>query len=394
MSPEARSRAAVIVKTLTFTGTYVFGVILFHQLYFASRATSRALSAAISIAVVQCATILAMLAFSFVAKLIRQLRTSRAARAEPRIRELLALHAAGTDIRERIPLMNRSGRAALEECLVEFLHMVRGSGRDALSELADDLGFVERWRSQFRSRNVTRRKSAIARLALLSRRYAQKTLQDALADGDESVRLHAARAILKYCEAGDAEKVFDVATHGTFVTRMILAEDLRPHVLELAVEAIPSALESGDQASTLAALEMVRAWGKFLPVRGVYPLLRHAEPSIRAAALHVIPQVAQSSELHFEILRALEDPSEEVRPAAAHAAAAMDIRDAVPALARQLHNAGTKTAWVAGRALAELGAEGRRILERETITGSPAVAAVALEALERIQISRTRTVTR
>jgi hypothetical protein len=58
-----------------------------------------------------------------------------------------------------------------------------------------------------------------------------------------------------------------------------------------------------------------------------------------------------------------------------------------------LHNAGTKTAWVAGRALAELGAEGRRILERETITGSQAVAAVALEALERIQISRTRTVT-
>jgi len=64
----------------------------------------------------------------------------------------------------------------------------------------------------------------------------------------------------------------------------------------------------------------------------------------------------------------------------------------VPALARRFREDHSRTAWVAGRALAELGRKGCRVLERETLAGSPDAASLALEALERIRISRTRTV--
>jgi HEAT repeat protein len=256
-----------------------------------------------------------------------------------------------------------------------------------MSQLATDLGLIERWRRQYRSWNTADRTRAVINLASVSRRLSAQVLHLALLDSDESVRLHTARAMLSNLEPGELAQVFGLAVNGPLVTRMILAEDLRRYALELAEEAIPAVLTCGVSGPVLSALQMLRAWGKFLPVSEVYALLRHPNPAVRAAAFDVLPLVPQAEPMKTEILHALNDPSEEVRSAAARAAAGRRVYEAVPLLARQLQQSPTVAALAAASALADLGADGCRILEEETIAGSPHTASVALEALERVRIS-------
>lgn len=377
---------------MAFGMAYVLLIVAFHRWYLVPRMASLALSAAVAVAFVQCATIVAMLGISFLLKLMRQFREARAARVSPRIRELLALHAAGNDRAAEIGRLRRVYPRELEQSLVEFLRMVRGRGCETLSELAADLGFIQKWRRDYRARGISRRKTAVAHLALVSRRFAGPALLGALLDDDETIRLHAARAMLGNADPAELAQIFELAVNGSRVTRMVLAEDLRPHALELAKEAIPAALTSDAPARVLAALDILRAWSKFLPLPQVFGLLRHSDPAIHAAALDVLPFVPRLAQLEAEVLSALNHPAEEVRSAAARAAASIGVTQAVPLLAHRLQDRDPRTAAAAAHALAHLGSDGCRILEQEMLTGSVLAASAALEALQRVHFSPTQTV--
>lgn len=378
----------MVAKTVAFSTVYVAAIIVLHEWLLARGVVSRDLSLALAVALVQCVAIMTMLGISFCRKFAGALLMARAARAQPRIREVLARHAAGTDQAQQILLLWQKFPKEVEECLVEFLSTTLGSGRDALSDLAAGLGLPRKWQSQYSSRNVAKRKRAVARLSLISRTLAGETLQRALLDPDESVRIHTACAIVENCEFGETVDVFRLAVRGSLVTRMILTEALRPHALELCREAIPAALSSADAEQCIAVLDMLRAWGKFFPLREVYPLLRHADARVRVAALQVLPHVERMNRFEAELLNALNDPVEEVRAAAAETAAAMQADAALPALVRCLHHDHPKSAAAAALALAQMGPEGCQALEQEMLTGSSLSASVALEALEQSYLSR------
>jgi HEAT repeat protein len=389
---ERSDRIAVLSKTLAFGMAYLLAIVSVNRFYLNPRVVSRELSLAMSIAFVQCATIAVLLAFSFCRKLARQVRESRAARVSPAIRELLALQAAGNDHSEDIRQIQVAYPRELEQCLVEFLRMVRGGGRELLAQLAFDLRLIKQWQRQFRSRNLSRRKTAVAQLALVPRKFAGDVLQQALLDPDESVRLHTARHMVSNLEPGELPLVFALVVNGSLVARMVLAEDLRPYALELAKEAIPAVLASGKPAAMGAALDVLRAWGKFLPLPQVYPLLRHADPGVRVAALRILPLVPRSPELEMEVLHALNDPVEAVRAMAVRIAAKFGISNALPQLVRCLHDQDARTAAAAAHALAQLGADGCRILEQEMVSGPQLAASAALEALQRLQTAPAETV--
>jgi hypothetical protein len=388
---ERASRLSVLSRTLFFGMSYVLAIVTLHRWYLVPRIRSREMSMAMAIALVQLATITAMLSFSFFLKLNRQLRESRLARVAPRIRELLALHAAGSDRSEELRRLSKAYPREVEQCVVEFLRLVRGRGREALSQIAVALHLIHKWQRQYRSRSAMRRKSAVAHLALAPRKLVGDVLLEALLDPDESVRLHTARSMITNLEPGELAQIFGLAVNGPLVARMILAEDLRPYALDLAKDAIPAVLTSGVTGLVVATLDMLRAWGKFLPLPELYPLLGHPEPRIRAAALDVLHLVPRLPQLETEILQALNDPAEEVRTAAARTAASIGISGALPLLARRLHDRDARTAAAAAQALAQLGADGCRILEQEMVTGSLLAASAALEALERVQISPVET---
>jgi len=384
---ERAGRIGVLSETLAFGMAYVLAIVSFHRFYLLPRVGSRELSLAISVAFVQCATIAAMLGVSFCLKTSRQFREARAARVAPGIRELLALQAAGKDCRKDIRRARVDYPREVEQCLVEFLRIVRGAGRETLAQLASDLGLARQWQRQFRSRSIARRKKAVAHLALLPRRFAGDVLQRALLDADESVRLHTARHMVSHLEPGELPQVFGLVVNGSLVARMVLAEDLRPYALDLAKEVIPAVLEAGEPRSIRAALEVLRAWSKFLPLPQVYPLLHHGEAAVRAAALDILPLVPRLPQMEAAILHALNDPVEAVRSAAARTAANLGVDGALPQLARCLHDQDAQTAAAAAHALAQLGADGCRILEQEMLTGSLLAAAAALEALDRVHTS-------
>lgn len=261
-----------------------------------------------------------------------------------------------------------------------------------LGQLAADLSLINRWQRQFRSRNLATRKRAVAHLALVPRKYTGDVLQKALLDPDESVRLHTARHMVSNLQPGELTRVFGLVVNGSLVTRMVLAEDLRPYALELAQEAIPEVLQAGEPRPARAALDVLRAWEKFLPLPQVYPLLRHPQPSVRAAALRILPLVPRLPQLETEVLHALNDPVEPVRAMAVRIAAKFGLSNALPQLVRCLRDRDARTASDAAHALAQLGADGRRILEQEMVTGSVLAASAALEALERRQTARAQTV--
>jgi hypothetical protein len=389
---ERSGRIAVLSKTLAFGMAYLLAIVSVNRFYLNPRIASRELSLAMSIAFVQCATISALLAFSFCQKLARQIRESRAARVSPCIREFQALHAAGNNHLEDIRQIQVAYPREVEQCLVEFLRMVRGGGREVLAQLASDLRLIKQWQRQFRSRNLARRKKAVAHLALVPRKFAGDVLQQALSDPDESVRMHAARHMVSNLEPGELPQVFALVVNGSLVARMVLAEDLRPYALELSREAIPAVLAGGEPAAALAALQVLRAWGKFLPLPQVYPLLRHADAAVRVAALDIVPLVPRLAQLEAEILHALNDPAEQVRSAAARTAATLNVSGAMPQLTRCLHDQDARTAAAAAYALAQLGADGCRILEQEMLTGSLLAASAALEALQVVQTAPAETV--
>jgi hypothetical protein len=389
---ERADRIAVLSKTMAFGMAYVLAIVSLHRFYLMPRVTSRELSLAMSVACVQCATIMTLLVFSFCKKLARQFRESRAARVSPAIREFLGRHASGADHLKDIRDVRVAYPHEVEQCLVEFLRMVRGEGRARLAQLAVDLLFVELWQRQFRSRNLARQKKAVANLALLPREFARKVLQQAMTDPDEAVRLHTARHMVSNLQLGELPQVFNLVVNGSLVARMVLAEDLRPYALELAYEAIPAVLQVAEPRSTCAALDVLRAWGKFLPLPQVYPLLRHPDAGVRVGALLVLPLVPRLPQLETEVLHALNDPVEAVRATAVRIAAKFGISNALPQLVRCLHDQDAGTAAAAAHALARLGPDGCRVLEQEMITGSALAASAALEALQRRQTARTQTV--
>lgn len=385
MNLERAGRIAVLSQTLAFGMAYILAIVSLHRFYLTPRVASRELSLAMSVAIVQCATISTLLAFSFCKKLARQFRESRSARVSPAIREFLGRHASGADHVRDLRDLRVAYPREVERCLVDFLRMLRGGGRERLAQLAVDLLVVQQWQRQFRSGNLARRKSAVANLALLPREFAGGVFQKALSDPDEAVRLHTARHMVSNLQPGELPEVFHLLVNGSLVTRMVLAEDLRPYALELALSALPAVLEAAEPRSTRAALDVLRAWGKFLPLPQVYSLLRHRDPHVRSAALLVLPLVPRSPQLEPEILHALNDPVEAVRGMAVRIAAKFGISTALPQLVRCLHDPDAATAAAAADALARLGPEGYRVLEQEMITGSSLAASAALEALQRVQ---------
>ena len=387
MSARA-ARFVVFAKTLAACAAYAGAIFLTDSFYFARKIRTRELSIGMAVAFVQCAVICCLLAFSFLKKWIEQVRDRNAERVRSRVRELLAQYAASSGTSRTLVELARTHPGAVEECLLESLRAVRGSGRQFISRLAGEIGLHRKWRKEYRSRHRSRRKNAVARLALLSRDLSGDTLRLALADPDESVRLHTARAVLQNCQPGEAGEIFRLAVEGSELTRIILSEELRPYVLELLTEAIPAMLESADSKKVLATLEMLHAWGKFLPLNGIYPLLRSHSAPVRAAALRVLTLVPRLDSLHAEILSGAGDPDPAVFCAAAAAASALGVLAAVPELARRLHQNDPRTAPSAAQALARLGAEGCRTLEQETLTGSPFASSIALEALESVRTSR------
>ena len=343
------------------------------------------------------ATLLAACGLAFAVLLLRQVSACRSSRAtaasadavRPAIHgDIVRFLAGGPDSVLRGYLATR--RQELADTLIGFQSTVAGGARDRLCSLALDLGLVHEWIEQGSDADVMRRRQAMARLAFICtyepcRRITGELLSRALEDADEEVRLSAARGLAQTGNQTDVEDVFLLALGPNPLTRVVLTEELRRHAMMLCAEAVPEVLASGRTEYVRAALEIVTAWERAIPLEQLRRFLDHRDRDIRLLALRLAPMAAPDPESRQAIIGALDDNDLEIRSLAIMAAGRLKLAEALPQLVHCLHHDPIEAARFAAEALATIPATGRQALEEASAGGSGVAARAAREILGRGQ---------
>jgi HEAT repeat protein len=385
----SRTRRLVFARAAEFLCAYVLAIWIVYAHFLSRSSGSSFLLLAAAFAVVQTGAIAFLIAVIVGRALVAEVGARRTRRLQPAIVEALAQHAAGADRSSELEALHRLHPFHVEQCFIELLPTVAGTGRESLSRAARGLGIVARWERQCRSRRVGLRRSALTALGYVSGIDMLPLLVSALDDPDPEIRLDAACAVLRnQSDQLVIERVFEVAVRSGILERAILAEELRTHAAVLCEKMIPACLDSRDRRRILTALELLHIWGRALPVPQVFALVCHDDGTIRAAALRVLPLVAGAPDVVPEILTRLTDEEPNVRAAAAFVGGRLLSETADRALAACLRDSRPEVARAAGFALAELGPAGVETLEREAVSADRGIATVALEALERVRIGR------
>jgi len=314
-------------------------------------------------------------------------RTVTAERMRPEVIDAIIAYVAGNPDLTRINGYAANHRELLEECLLQYQSAMSGTSRDRLLDLAIDLHLVQRWCDDARLKNVGRRRAALSRLAQVaahepSRVLAGEVLLEALDDSDQESRLEASRSLLHSGDSKVIVQIFRQAVSQPTIVRAILADDLRRYALELCEKAIPEVLEGGDQRKVLAALEIIAAWERALPLSCMAQLANSSDNAIRILALKVLALTPMSRDGAEAVIRALGDSSEPVACAAAQAATRMKLDYAMPILARCLREGRVHLAREAAAALAAMPPRGWETLEELSQNNNPVTASAAMEALE------------
>jgi hypothetical protein len=335
--------------------------------------------------------IVGLLLLSLALKAVRYRRDQSWERLRPRIAAEASAYLGGADSATVRTLVRRHPREA-ERCLCEMLLFVQGATRTRLSALICEVHLDRVWIRRYQSWNDAARREAISKLGQLEGGVANSVLLRALADPNVEVKLEASRALLRGGGREEVSAVFRTALRESLLIRAVLTEALRPYTLALCATAIPEAFASTDARTVRTALEIVSGWGKSVPLTRLEGLLVHSDDGVRAAALAVVPHLLDAGACAPLVTAALADPGEAVRAAAATVAGKLRIDDARPGLEQMLHSDGPDATVAAAYALAALGAEGCRVLEREVRVSRSLSACAALEALERTRSERVRLV--
>jgi len=382
------SRARVWTPTIAVLVAYGLAVAVVREAWFAESVPHAVVSTLLALAAVHLAVIALVLGVLVVRKARRSSRGRKVGRVEPLARVLVARHLGGRDERDELVRVGDREPEAVERVVADLLGSISGSELRRLAELAEDLGLIDRWRREFRGGSVEVRRRMVDRLGRLGGRR-EAVLHEALDDAHPSVRIEAARTLIRGGTPAEVERVFELATVECLLVRAALVGNLRPHAIALGEQAIPRVLASARPKRIEVALEMIEAWGKSVPMPGIGALLRHPRPGVRARAIRILPYVvAADIDREREVLLALDDVDREPRIAAAAMAGRLRVERAVPTLLEHLHDPHRSVAVAAAHALAEVGPEGWTALERVARPDGGRAGSAALEALDRVRTSR------
>jgi HEAT repeat protein len=308
----------------------------------------------------------------------------------PQIRDALVDYLSGSNDQTRIREFLRANRGEMVDTLLQFHGTVGGSARDRLCDLALEMALVHDWCRDAGSKDRLVRRKAYARLSFVCayepcRRVAGDLLLRALQDSDREVRLSAARALVQSGSIADLGKVFRLAVSQSLLNRILLAADLRRHATELCAGAVPAVLAGDNAKETIAALQILVAWERAIPLPNLHELLESGNRDVRLEALRLVPLVPLTPENRFSLLRTLREGDEDENTIAALTAGRLRLQEALPSLARCLRTGTAELAANAAAALAEMPPKGWQTLEQIAGGGNTAalIAAVALERARR-----------
>jgi HEAT repeat protein len=268
---------------------------------------------------------------------------------------------------EEVRAFAKSHRSHLAECLLELRNTLSGNTADRLWQLALDLALVHDWCADTHSPHLAVRRSAFERLAFCSayepcRRVVGQLQHAGVEDSDPEIRLAAARGLAQSDIRKDFELVFRMAVRWNTLARAVLAEALRPYAVALTKSVIPPVLHSREDRHVVAALEIVVAWGRAVPLKGLDQLIAKGSRAVRVQALRALPLVAAAPDNTAAVVHAISDDDREVAREAIATAGRLHIEESLPALARCLRSERPELSGAAADALAAIPPMGWEIL--------------------------------
>jgi HEAT repeat protein len=389
-SSAANERKVIWLKTLLVLAFYAWAIVTTHELLFKTREHEEALSIALSFAVVQSIVIVILIIGLVIRKYTKRIAERRAERIAGIVRNNLSSYILGDSGTKTLRALHEKFPQEVERSFISFYASVTGESRKRLHELAAQMGFLEHWARRTRSRLARRRLQALQWLSIITPMdptAAQLPIHvERLGDRSEPIRIQAAQTLAKGGTTAGIETVFYFLLTQPLFVRALLADELRPHVPLLATRAVPNALRSTSPRKVAAALDLLLAWEKALTLPQIATTLTHPEPAVRERALSMLPWLSGIDDASQWVQRGLSDPDERVRAAAARSAGALAVRESLSLLVQCLHQS-APVAQAAAQALARLGPEGEQALEQQLFSENRTVAAVALEALEKMKIA-------
>lgn len=325
-------RLAIWLPTLIVIICWVGAVIALHLFVLSTRIRDTSLSLAVSLAIVQSVCVSVLLIGLMVTKWVEARHEARSAELRVRIAETLASDVAGQDRLRELRRYLAVSKRDVEREIAAMAATLRGSSRERVLKLGRELG-------------VTAPESEERRAQIFAR-----------------------------------------AARGNRLERAVAAEELEPDARALAEVQIPRALRSRHVAEVLAALEMLLAWRRSLPVPEVGSVVRHPNPQVRAAALRALPYAAPG-DAAANIRIALRDPDPEVRRAAAETGRKLRLDALLGTLVENIRDSDRAAALAAAFAVAVM-PDGASRLQEVVASADRAAAAVAFEALEKATMGR------
>jgi HEAT repeat protein len=249
----------------------------------------------------------------------------------------------------------------LAASIIERISLLRGTEQQRLVRLARELGLVDRYLKQLRSRRRWVRARAAENLGYLGGPEEVEPLARLLSDDDETVRAVAARALARIGSEAAARSLARSLDDASELTSLRVADNLEK-LGPLAVGSLLGALRSRKRQARLLA---VRVLGnlKATEARGALRrIVRHDwDPNVKAQAVLALGKIGDPEDLP-EILQATRDEAWFVRVQGANALGMIGEASTTPVLQALMSD---REWWVrvnAGRALANMGAAGERAL--------------------------------
>jgi hypothetical protein len=305
----------------------------------------------------------------------------------PQIRDALVDYLSGSNDQTRLREFVKNYRSDVADAILDFHGTVGGSARDRLCDLALEFSLVHDWCQDAHSKDQAVRRKAYQRLSFVCayepcRRVAGDLLLLALQDRDAPVRLAAARALVQSGNLEELGQVFRLTVSQSLMTRILLAEELRRHAAELCQAAVPEVIATDNSSQIVAALQVLVAWERALPLANLHRLLECPSHEIRMEALRLAPLAPLTEQNRAAILRLLREGDQEESTVAALTAGRLRLQEALPALARCVRTGTAELARIAATALAEMPPKGWHTLQ-EIGSGADTSALIATAALER-----------
>jgi HEAT repeat protein len=245
--------------------------------------------------------------------------------------------------------------------IVERVALVRGSGKDHLTWLAEHLGLVDRYLEDLGSRRRWRRARAAENLGYFGGERSVRPLGRLLADPDETVRAVAARALARIGTPEAAEFLAKTLNDPSELTRLRMAENLE-RIGPLTVTPLVEPLKKGKpEAQVLAA----RVLGNLRAAEGRSALreaiLSGSLVDLRAQATLALGKIGDPEDIPA-LVEASTDEFWPVRAQVANSLGMIGELSTIPTLQRLTVDTEWWVRMNAGRALANMGPAGERAL--------------------------------